>query len=529
MEVSRLILAIRENNVELIDHSTRHYNILKSVDIQKGDVDTAVRTIYDFVCKNNRFKADINFIIPSNEIKTFRIPLVSKVDKQSINSIAKNFLKNEDSINFSKLFYNIIEEENLVEIGVIERDKLLEGVRFIENIGFKVVDAVGNLKDPKRSFALDTKIEFDQRIKIAKPIIPKFFHFGIRLKDLISSKIFDVKPFIRSHVARNISFFGLALFATITLATAYFFRPTENELLLHPVSQKINLLPNKDTYPFRLAINLNKPLLLNLPFDLMEQPVSEKSIHKQLLTLVDVNHSEIKIKNPELKLLSFDSSNLLSEATKDTWTSSHAARTRNDPDIKFKHDLALISEKEAIYFKPKLNLKAPEQRTHFRPKIRPNIYPFEIKKIPKEYARPRLRPAGVEEIAAKSKIFSDTKLGQSIKPKTRPKLRKRIVVSDYSEEGDEANVIGTVSNAATKKSIVKLATTKNAINKRKLNVLSIYSRGSEKRAIVLFPSGQTKLVKVGDKLDGGRVAAIGTTEVRYIKGGSNLVLRIPQG
>ena len=160
----------------------------------------------------------------------------------------------------------------------------------IENIGFKVIDAVGNLKDPKRSFSLDTKIEFDQRIKIAKPIIPKFFHFGIRLKDFISSKIFDVKPFIRSHVARNISLFGLALFATITLATAYFFRPTENELLLHPVSQKINLLPNKDTYPFKLAINLNKPLfserlLYPLLFTSKQYPYSLQSHLKSFKVL----------------------------------------------------------------------------------------------------------------------------------------------------------------------------------------------------------------------------------------------------
>ena len=164
-----------------------------------------------------------------------------------------------------------------------------------------------------------------------------------------------------------------------------------------------------------------------------------------------------------------------------------------------------------------------------RPKIRPNKYPFEIKETPQEYARPRVRPDEIEELAANSQIFSDSQLGQSIKPKVRPKFRKRIVASDYSEEGDEASVTGTISNAATKKSIVKLATQKNAINKRKLNVLSIYSRGSEKRAIVLFPTGQTKLVKVGDRLDGGRVAAIGTTEIRYIKGGNNLVLKIPKG
>ena len=106
---------------------------------------------------------------------------------------------------------------------------------------------------------------------------------------------------------------------------------------------------------------------------------------------------------------------------------------------------------------------------------------------------------------------------------------KRIAVADYTEEGEEATITGTISKASTKKSIVKIATTKNAINKRKLNLLSIYSRGSERRAIVRFPTGQTKLVKVGDALDDGRVAAIGNSEVRYIKGGNNLVLKIPEG
>ena len=161
--------------------------------------------------------------------------------------------------------------------------------------------------------------------------------------------------------------------------------------------------------------------------------------------------------------------------------------------------------------------------------MRPNKYPFEVKEIPKQYARPRVRPTVIEELAAKSQIFSDSQIGLSVKPKNRPKIRKRIVVADYSEEGEEATITGTISKASTKKSIVKIATTKNAINKRKLNLLSIYSRGSERRAIVRFPTGQTKLVKVGDVLDGGRVAAIGNSEVRYIKGGNNLVLKIPEG
>ena len=179
--------------------------------------------------------------------------------------------------------------------------------------------------------------------------------------------------------------------------------------------------------------------------------------------------------------------------------------------MNLKNNVGLISGEKIPYSEPKLNLKAPLISNRFYPKIRPNEYPFDVKNIPKEYAQPRLRPSFITQLAANNDIFSDYQLNQSIIPKIRPQFRKRIVASNYSKE------------------IAKLATTKNAINKQKLNVLSIYSRGSQKRAIVIFPTGQTKLVKVGDTLDGGKVAAIGTNEIRYVKGGNNLVLRIPQG
>ena len=203
-----------------------------------------------------------------------------------------------------------------------------------------------------------------------------------------------------------------------------------------------------------------------------------------------------------------------------------AFRTDDPPVIST--DISSLFKIESKISATRLSLEAPANKIRVHPKLRPNTYPFEIKEIPKQYARPRVRPAKIKELAANSQIFANTQIGLSVKPKDRPKIRKRIVVADYSGEGDEATVTGIISGAATKKSIVKLATTKNAINQRKLNLLSIYSRGSEKRAIILFPTGQTKLVKVGDRLDGGRVAAIATSEIRYLKGGNNLVLRIPE-
>ena len=195
-----------------------------------------------------------------------------------------------------------------------------------------------------------------------------------------------------------------------------------------------------------------------------------------------------------------------------TWVSSkNQFKNANDPHVNLKNNVGLISGKKIHYSEPKLNLKVPLISKRFYPKIRPNKYPFEVKNIPKEYDRPRLRPSVITQLATNSDIFLDDQINQSITPKIRPQFRKRIVASNYSKE------------------IAKLATTKNAINTQKLNVLSIYSRGSQKRAIIMFPTGQTKLVKVGDMLDGGKVAAIGTNEIRYVKGGNNLVLRIPQG
>ena len=325
-----------------------------------------------------------------------------------------------------------------------------------------------------------------------------------------------------------------------------------------------------------------------LPAKLKNKSFGNKSIQMHSEDFIYADQSELKINNTNLKIFGLLDTEFLTKSPEDKLSISYNdAINTNDPSINFSSNFVLSSETNAAYSRPNLNLRSPlneieikklsklefetskdasqenskiiqknpsrmsiaigalekqkfdrmmaysqvsfQNKEPARPKIRPNKYPFEIKEIPKEYARPRVRPDGIEELAAKSQIFSDGQVGQSIKPKVRPKFRKRLVASDYSEEGDEASVTGTILSAATKKSIVKLATQKNTINKRKLNVLSIYSRGSEKRAIVLFPTGQTKLVKVGDRLDGGRVAAIGTSEIRYIKGGNNLVLKIPQG
>jgi len=606
---SRLNLVIRANSVELYDNGATADSIVKSVKIQKGDVETALKECYIFLNENKNLQTDINFSIPNEHIKFFIKNIDRKDDEDNVNLIAKHFLKNEKNIEISKILYNILRTGNLLEISVINREQLLEAITFIEKIGFKVVNAVGNFDDHKRSFVFDTKLEFEGKSKFGEVAPSEIVLAVIKFTTSITSKIFSTNFWVNFRAIRGFSLVGVALIATITLALAYFDRFSKNETLVNSeiliekkktekeilkplnvflLSQKINFLPNQDKSSTDLARRPVEHRSKILLAKLADKSLVSKSIPRQSEDLIYADQAELKISNPNLKIVGRTGTEFLTRSSQDKLlVSNNEARYKSDPSINFSSNFGLTLDNETTYSRPNLYLKSPineieikklskmefdtsedaslkntkrpqkipasrliaigalekrkfdrmaanfqinfDNKLPARPRIRPNEYPFEIKEIPKEYARPRVRPDGIEELAAKSQIFSDSQLGQSIKPKVRPKFRKRIVVSDYSEEGDEASVTGTISNAATKKSIVKLATQKDAINKRKLNVLSIYSRGSEKRAIVLFPTGQTKLVKVGDRLDGGRVAAIGTTEIRYIKGGNNLVLKIPQG
>gem|GEM_PF-1323658 len=610
MKGSRLNLVIRANSVELHDNSATHDSVVKSVKIQKGDVETALKECYIFLNENRNLRTDINLSIPNEHIKFFIKNLDRKDDEDNVKLIAEYFLKNEKNIDVSTILYNIIRTGNLLEISVINREQLLEAITFIEKIGFKVINAVGNFEDHKRSFVFDTKLEFEGKSRFGALAHSKIIPAVIKFANSITSKIVNTNFWINFRTVRGFSIFGIALIATITLALAYFDRSFENKTLVNSelqiekavitrkeiktplsvvlLSQKINFPTNQDHTSTELARIANEYKSTILPAKLANKSLASKSIHWQSEDLIKADQSELKINSPNLQIVGRYDTDFFTRSSQDKLLiSNYEARHTNDPLVNFSSNFSLTLDNEAAYSRPDLNLRSPlneidiiklpkvefdtskntpltndkkiqktppsrlmaidalekkkfdrmaanfqiifDNKLPARPKIRPNKYPFEIKETPQEYARPRVRPDEIEELAANSQIFSDSQLGQSIKPKVRPKFRKRIVASDYSEEGDEASVTGTISNAATKKSIVKLATQKNAINKRKLNVLSIYSRGSEKRAIVLFPTGQTKLVKVGDRLDGGRVAAIGTTEIRYIKGGNNLVLKIPQG
>ena len=131
----------------------------------------------------------------------------------------------------------------------------------------------------------------------------------------------------------------------------------------------------------------------------------------------------------------------------------------------------------------------------------------------------------------------------SRKPAPRPKDMTRAVEAaiavavrtpepssqDAQPEADaEPETASAAPAIPTRASVAKQATYVNAINLSKINLIGVYGSKSSPYALIRQANGRYKKVKVGDSIDGGKVAAIGTSEVRYQKSGRMISLKMPR-
>jgi hypothetical protein len=75
----------------------------------------------------------------------------------------------------------------------------------------------------------------------------------------------------------------------------------------------------------------------------------------------------------------------------------------------------------------------------------------------------------------------------------------------------------------TRASVAEQATEDRAINLNRVNLIGVFGTSSSRRALVRLPGGNVVSVRVGDRIEGSQITAIGETELRY---GRNEVLRI---
>jgi hypothetical protein len=160
--------------------------------------------------------------------------------------------------------------------------------------------------------------------------------------------------------------------------------------------------------------------------------------------------------------------------------------------------------------------------------------------------RPRPRPEAVRQAAADTTPDADAvaaalaeavedsapeatpqAVAASLKPQPRPENFQRIVREAAPQQSAAAATVAP--RIPSSASVARSATDRNAINMRQVNLIGVYGSPSNRRALVRLSNGRYQKVQVGDRMDGGRVSAIGDSELRYNKRGRDVVLRMPKG
>lgn len=166
--------------------------------------------------------------------------------------------------------------------------------------------------------------------------------------------------------------------------------------------------------------------------------------------------------------------------------------------------------------------------------------------------RPAARPVEVEAAAAmqsaqpEADIQSDSPLAvaASLRPTQRPsgfgtQVQRALAAAqrtpaapqpDAQVQQASAAAAPAVTRAApaipTSASVAREATQTSAINLRRINLIGVFGSAGNRNALVRLSNGNVVRVGVGDRLDGGQVAAIAESELRYVKNGRTHALQI---
>ncbi|WP_243470720.1 hypothetical protein [Ruegeria denitrificans] len=190
--------------------------------------------------------------------------------------------------------------------------------------------------------------------------------------------------------------------------------------------------------------------------------------------------------------------------------------------------------------------ETPDRLAGLRPKPRPDnlIEQFERQQLGgrtlEELAgrRPKLRPASLQQQPQIDYTPTALAVVRVPRPKTRPaglapstgtqtaNLGSTAAISQAEAGSFQPRTVAPKIPSAA--SVARQATIDNALNLRKLNLIGVYGTPANRRALVRLPSGRYKKLKVGDRVDGGKVVAIGDSELRYQKKGRNLTLKMPR-
>ncbi|MDP2084774.1 MAG: hypothetical protein Q8K20_06235, partial [Gemmobacter sp.] len=113
-------------------------------------------------------------------------------------------------------------------------------------------------------------------------------------------------------------------------------------------------------------------------------------------------------------------------------------------------------------------------------------------------------------------------------PQTRGTPRFGAHPDEAFEDDGEPDVVAAAPSAPTRASVARQATVSGALNLGRTNLIGVFGTANARYALVRESGGRLVRVTVGDRVDGGRVVAIGAADLRYQRGGQTVRLEMPR-
>ena len=141
--------------------------------------------------------------------------------------------------------------------------------------------------------------------------------------------------------------------------------------------------------------------------------------------------------------------------------------------------------------------------------------------------RPMARPASLPSPVRPRTLPDGKSLARSLRPESRPRAIELAALLPAPVVAKPSEI--QAPTATSRKTVTRSATRKNVVNLRNINIIGITGTTRLRNALVRLPNGQVVKVRIGDRLDGGRVTDISSKTLTYAKSGRSITLDMPRG
>jgi hypothetical protein len=141
--------------------------------------------------------------------------------------------------------------------------------------------------------------------------------------------------------------------------------------------------------------------------------------------------------------------------------------------------------------------------------------------------RPMARPASLPSPVRPRTLPDGKSLARSLRPESRPRAIELAALLPAPVVAKPSEI--QAPTAISRKTVTRSATRKNVVNLRNINIIGITGTTRLRNALVRLPNGQVVKVRIGDRLDGGRVTDISSKTLTYAKSGRSITLNMPRG